>query len=333
MVVDVLVDLQFGDSGKGKISKALDESINYDAICKVQGGSNAGHAVWIGDDKYTAHHLTSAIYSDADVFIGPGCVLNPSKFLQEIDEFNEKFNVKTRTFIHPSTHIVTADHIREEESESIIGTTRQGIGPAYSDKYRRTGIRAKSVSELSRFIAPDIPFVDMGYEKVLMEGSQGFWLDIDHGNYPYVTSSHIHPAFAFTSFGISMKHLGRVFGVAKVYETYVGTSNYIVNSDAEFEKLAQEYGQEYGETTGRLRKVGYLNIDKLVDSCKMCGVDEIFLNKADILEKIGKYPFIRKGLVHLSDNMDDFKSKVTHILNKEEKLDINITFSGNKHGI
>jgi len=207
MRIDVLIDLQRGDCGKGKISKVLDDKYNYSAIMKFNGSGNAGHAVWIGDKKYTAHYLTSGIYNkDCKIVIGPGCVLNTKEFLSEFDRFNGRFKLEGRTFIHPYTHIITANHISDDYNENKIGTTNKGNGPCYSDKYKRTGIRAQDVEELSRFILPkkivkDImkirPTITSGHGKLLMEGSQGWWLDIDHGDYPYVTSSHIHPAFAF----------------------------------------------------------------------------------------------------------------------------------------
>ncbi len=219
MKVNCMIDLQRGDGGKGKISKVLDEKYNYSAIIKFNGSGNAGHAVWIGDKKYTAHYLTSGVYNkESKVVIGPGCVLNVGDFLSEYEIFNDEFELEGRTFIHPYTHIITDEHIEIDKRETKIGTTNKGNGPCYSDKYNRTGIRAKDVESLSKFMLPENvvknimkirPTITVGQGEILMEGSQGWWLDIDHGDYPYVTSSHVHPAFAFASFGISMKKLGK----------------------------------------------------------------------------------------------------------------------------
>lgn len=282
MKVDVLVDVQMGDCGKGKVAKSLAKKYHYDAICKFNGGPNAGHAVWIGNKKHTAHMLTSGVYyTGCDVIVGPGCVVNPEQFLKEYKQFDKTFNLKGRVFIHPNTHVITADHLREDGKDTLIGTTRMGVGPAYADKYRRTGIQAKTVPELNEFTQswPTLHF----YDRILMEGSQGFWLDIDHGRYPYVTSSHIHPAHAFTTFGIPMQNLGTVWGVGKVYETYVGNNENMVTCDREEAMLIRDVGNEFGETTGRPRKIGYLNLPRLITACNMVGVNRLVLNKMDVL--------------------------------------------------
>lgn len=331
--VDVLCDVQFGDCGKGKVSKSLIARNKYDAVAKYNGGSNAGHAVWVGDKKYTAHQLTSGIYySDCDIVIGPGCVVNVEKFLKEFNDFDKEFDLAGRVFICDNVHIVTEDHIEQETKESKIGTTRQGIGPAYSDKYRRTGLRAKDVPELAPFLLSRWMGDIESYDNVLMEGSQGFWLDIDHGAYPYVTSSHIHPAHAFTTFGLPIQSLGKVYGVGKVYETYVGTSDDIVKATLDDEELIRKAGSEYGETTGRPRKVGYLDLSKLITACNMIGVDSLVLNKMDILEELNIYKLWFEGLLYEFNYASEFETFVrSHI---EENTDVEeIFFSGNKEKV
>lgn len=329
MKIDVLVDLQFGDCGKGKISKYLLEQNNYEAICKYNGGPNAGHAVWIGDKKYTAHMLTSAIYDpDCVVVVGPGCVLNIDKFLKEIEQFSE-FNLENRIIIHPHVHIIQGKHIEEDSKDSKIGTTKQGMGPCYADKSLRTGIRAEEVVKLKPYVRNWKPT-----ESCLMEGSQGWWLDIDHGFYPYVTSSNIHPAHAFSTFGFPLQWLRRTYGVAKVYETYSGYSETMMKCDPQDEEKIRELGKEYGETTGRARKIGYLDLNRLIKAINSTGVQELFLNKIDILDelKIYKtyYHHYLGGFLHEFNTSDEFKNFIEKKLRQHcPYLEI-IIFSGNK---
>ena len=288
MKVDVLVDCQFGDCGKGKISQNLNEVFEYDSICKYNGGGNSGHAVTIDGKKRTAHYLTSGVYSkNTNIAIGPGAIINPDKFLKEMDDFDD-LGIKHRTYVYPQVHITTKEHVEEDSKDEKIGTTRTGNGPTYRDKYARTGVRAESVEELHSFLVWGKRMQDkvLG-ERVLMEGSQGWFLDIDHGFYPYVTSSSIHPAYAFSSFGIPMDYLGTVYGVSKIYETYVGNAKNMVRCDSEKEaEKIRELGREYGETTGRPRHVGYLNIPRLIEAVNKMGVHVLFINKCDILEQL-----------------------------------------------
>jgi adenylosuccinate synthase len=329
MKVDVLVDVQRGDCGKGKISKALNDKKQYDIIAKFNGGGNAGHAVWIGDEKYTAHYLTSGIYyPNTKIIIGPGCVLNPTEFLNEYNKFNEKFDLDERVFIHPYTHIITQEHIDEEIKESRIGTTRKGIGPAYSSKYARTNIRAENVEELKRFLLPTPNVMQLNPKNILMEGSQGWWLDIDHGSYPYVTSSHMHPGFAFTTYAIPLKYVNKVYGVAKIYETYVGVAKDLVVCTEEDAHIIREAGQEYGETTGRPREIGYLNIIDLANACNSTGVDVLYINKCDILEEVGIFKVLMNNVVLPFENFKNMKTFVkSFIKNNTNVKKVNFSFT------
>lgn len=343
MKIDVLIGLSRGDEAKGKISKVLNEKNNYSAIIKFNGSGNAGHAVWIGDKKYTAHYLTSGIYNkDTKIVIGPGCVLNPKEFLQEYDLFNKEFNLEGRTFIHPYTHIIQDKHLQHDSGENKIGTTNKGNGPCYADKYQRTGIRAINVEELKDFILPDNivkdimkirPTITSGHGNLLMEGSQGWWLDIDHGSYPYVTSSHIHPAFAFASFGIPMQKLSKVYGVCKIYETYVGNATNLVTSSKEDANMIRDVGKEYGETTGRPRQIGYLDIQRLVDAINHTGVEELYFNKVDVLEQVKIFKILDNGVIRVFDTLEEMKEFILDILVVwTEIYRENIHFSGSKDG-
>jgi len=343
MKVDALVDLQFGDSGKGKISKVLNEQNNYSAIIKFNGSGNAGHAVWIGDKKYIAHYLTSGIYNkETKIVVGPGCVINSKEFIKEYELFNKEFSLDGRVFIHPYTHIITQEHINIDLKEDKIGTTNKGNGPCYSDKYKRVGLRTDSVKELEKFILPekmvkDImkirPKVTSSQGRILMEGSQGWYLDIDHGNYPYVTSSHIHPGFAFTSFGIPLQLIGDVYGVCKIYETYVGNGENIVISSKEDEEMIRDVGKEYGETTGRPRKIGYLNIQRLIDAANHCGVNILYINKIDVLRKLNIFKIIDlENNIKIFENFYDMTEYIKEQLMLNVRFLMKIKFSGEKDG-
>ena len=332
MKVDVLVDVQRGDCGKGKVSKSKNDKEKYDIIAKFNGGGNAGHAVWIGDNKYTAHYLTSAIYDkNSKIVIGPGCVINPDEFLIEYEQFNEEFELDGRVFIHPYTHIIQSEHVEEDSKETKIGTTKKGIGPAYSAKYARTNFRAESEPLLESFLLPTPDVLDLKPKKILMEGSQGWWLDIDHGSYPYVTSSHMHPGFAFTTFGIPLQNLDKVIGVAKIYETYVGVSKGLVYCSEEDAHIIREAGKEYGETTGRPREIGYLNLQDLIAACNHVGVDDLYINKCDILKEVGIYKIIMNNIVLPFDTFNEMLNFVESYIKEHTKVE-NVYFSFTKDG-
>lgn len=315
-MIDVLIDVQRGDCGKGKLSKKLIELgkppwHRYAAVAKYNGGGNAGHAIWIDDIKHTTHYLTSAIYvKRSHVLIGPGCVLNPEEFLKEYEKFDKIFNLSGRVFIHPYTHIITNEHIRIDDVDNKLGTTKKGIGPAYTDKYARIGIRAEQISELKPFMLADRNNLLDKYADILMEGSQGWWLDIDWGDYPYVTSSHIHPGFAFATFGLPLYFLRTIYGVCKPYETYVGSNETLLTCEEEDANIIREVGKEYGETTGRPRKIGYLDITKLATAINATGVNQLIVNKCDVLEETKIFKILysvpeRKILRYSSiDNME-----------------------------
>jgi len=206
-----------------------------------------------------------------------------------------------------------------------------------SDKYRRTGIRAGDVKELKDFVLDfDKKFIN-DYKRVLMEGSQGWWLDIDHGFYPYVTSGHMHPAHAFSSFGLPMRMLGTIYGVGKVYETYVGNKSDMVYATPNHVTRLREAGQEYGETTGRPREIGYLNLDRLVEAVSRTGVTHLYLNKMDILEecKIFNVGYTNDKGIRVIKGLgtsSNFKEFVNEYVTRRIR-NVIITFSGNKYGI
>lgn len=317
--VDVLVGLQRGDEAKGKIAKVLVDSGRYRNVCKFNGGSNAGHTVWIDDEKFVTHYLTAGVYDEkCNIVIGPGCVVNIDKLISEIEEFeNAGIKIRDRLYITEETHIITANHLKKDSEEGgKIGTTGQGIGPAYVDKYKRVGDRFGHLSSfvcpihvirLSEFyIEPRTTFVG----RTLMEGCQGFWLDIDHGTYPYVTSSNTLPQHAFTTFGIPMHNCGLIIGAAKMYETYSGSKEDMLICSTEDATKIQKKGDEFGATTGRPRKIGYLNLDDLMVAIKMTGVDRIVFSKGDILLNTKIFKLVESGNIRSFDEFHNLKQYI-----------------------
>lgn len=318
-MIDVLIDLQYGDCGKGRTSKYLNKINSYDIIAKYNGGGNAGHSVFIGDKEYIAHYLTSAVYDkDAEILIGPGCVLNVKEFLKEVETFKD-FDIENRVFIHPFVHIITDEHIAQDDLDNKIGSTKKGIGPAYAGKYARTNKRAMDIPELEKFVSPALE--GLWHLDMLMEGSQGWGLDIDWGNYPYVTSSHIHPGFAFATFGIPLSKVGTIYGVCKPYLTYVGSSEDIVYCSEEDAEIIRKIGNEYGRTTGRPRKIGYLDLSQLTTAIQQTGVTKLFINKCDVLEQanifkmrdtLNEILFSEIGKVVPFASMKEFKEEIEY---------------------
>jgi adenylosuccinate synthase len=191
-------------------------------------------------------------------------------------------------FIAKNAHIITNEHLAEDASDSKIGTTKRGNGPAYRDKYARKGVRAEDVPELESYLVDVYQELHDGkYEAVaLFEGAQGFGLDIDWGDYPYVTSSHCTTAGAMLN-GVPPRSVRHVWGVAKCYETYVGNKKF--ETAAKIFSQIREVGQEYGATTGRPRQCNWLNIDLLKKAAKINGVTNLVINKMDVLREVGAW--------------------------------------------
>lgn len=286
MTADIIIDLAYGDCGKGKISHYLTKKGTYTHVIRFNGGGNAGHTIYHKKEKFVTHSIPSGIFFGIKSIIGPGCVVNPVSFLREVSELEKKgIKTKGKLFIAKNTHVITSSHIKEDSKDSKIGTTKTGNGPAYRDKHARIGKRAEDIPELKPFL---IDLYEEFYEsgkkvKILCEGAQAFGLDIDWGDYPYVTSSHTTVAGALLN-GISHKAVRNVWGVAKVYETYVGNKEFEGN-DPIFPRI-RELGQEFGATTGRARQVNWLDIDLLKKAALMNGVTHVVFNKADILQEL-----------------------------------------------
>jgi adenylosuccinate synthase len=288
MIADIVVGLQYGDEGKGKVTHQLARNGNYTHVLRYNGGCNAGHTIYHEGKKFVTHHIPCGVFYGIPSIIGPGCVVNIKKLYEEIEALEaEGINVYDYLMIAENAHVITDFHIAEDKKDETIGTTKTGNGPAYRDKYGRKGILARDVPELEEFcidIFDELHSVDD--VEVLCEGAQGFGLDIDWGDYPFVTSSHCTTAGVIAS-GVPHSAIREVWGVGKVYETYVGAKQF-EEEDSAFELIRTE-GAEFGATTGRPRQIGWLNIDILKRSCYINGVTKIVLNKADILDRIGMW--------------------------------------------
>lgn len=334
---DVIVDLQAGDTGKGKVAHAL--ANNYDVILRYNGGSNAGHTVYHDGKKIVTHQVPIGVLYGKRSIIGPGCVVNLSKLEQEIKELNNVgFNTDGLIFVDERCHLVLDKHIEEDSSESKIGTTRQGIGPTYRDKYARTGTR---IIDVLKYNSPELPYSmidiyqflhkgDKEY-RILCEGAQGFQIDIDWGDYPYVTSSHCTVGAACLN-GIPPKKLRHIFGIMKAYETYSGfKTTFQDENDVDLQKI-QELGGEFGATTGRKRKVRWLDLDGVIKAVNINGVTDLIINKSDILELASIYKLVHCGVTHELKTITEFKEYVTNIILSNTNIE-NITWSTTPNGI
>lgn len=328
---DLIVGIQWGDEGKGKIVDMLAQK--YDVVCRSQGGHNAGHTIWIKGVKYALHLIPSGILNpNAINIIGNGVVLSPESIIKEMSQFK---NLQGRLFISDKAHLnlpyhSLIDQAKEKlKGEKAIGTTGKGIGPAYSDKINRIGHRiaelldteklANSIIEYfehnkivfdvldihtpnkkdllsllqkyKKALEPYITnttnmlwkFLDDG-KKVLLEGAQGTMLDIDHGTYPYVTSSSTVSAGACTGLGLAPKDIGNVIGIVKAYSTRVGNGPFPSEEFGKKGDVIAQIGKEYGTTTGRKRRCGWFDAVAVKHARRLSGCDELALMKLDVLD-------------------------------------------------
>jgi adenylosuccinate synthase len=335
MKVDVLLGLQWGDEGKGKIVDVL--TPKYDIIARFQGGPNAGHTLEFEGIKHVLHTIPSGIFREGVMnVIGNGVVIDPVIFQTELDKLKPyNIDVKSRLIISKKAHLILPTHrILDAASETAkgknkIGSTLKGIGPTYMDKTGRNGLRVgdiyapnfevkykalvkKHESMLSRYpdfeynltelegpwlnaieLLKQIPAVDseqyinnaikMG-KKVLAEGAQGTMLDIDFGTYPYVTSSNTVSAGTCTGLGVAPNTIGKVIGIFKAYCTRVGSGPFPTELDDEIGEKIRKEGFEFGATTGRPRRCGWVDLPQLKYAIMINGATELSMMKADVLD-------------------------------------------------
>jgi len=237
---------------------------------------------------FVTHHIPAGVFFGVKSIIGPGCVVNLEQFFNEIHDLQEAgIETTGMVFIASNAHIITESHLEEDGKDTKIGTTKRGNGPAYRDKYGRDGVRACDVPDLERYVIDVYDELHNNSKNpvILFEGAQGFGLDIDWGDYPYVTSSHCTVGSAILN-GVPPQAVRKVYGVAKGYETYVGAKEFEPKKDAKIFHEIREIGQEFGATTGRPRKCNWLDLDLLRKAIQINGVTHLIMNKMDVLKEV-----------------------------------------------
>ena len=310
--VDIVSGLAWGDEAKGKIVAQLAKSGKYNYVCRWAGGNNAGHTIYINNQKYKTHLIPSGVFYNVKSIIGPDCVVNKKSFFEELNYLLEHgFNIDL-VKISPKAHIITDEHIEEDKKKYLNtqGTTAKGIAPCYRDKYARTGIRVCDDPDFKNYI-----WDEKLEGNILCEGAQGFWLDINYGNYPYITSSVTLP-YGACSLGFSPKLINNIFGACKIYDTRSGIDPDFPEdllNNMELLSIGDE-GKEYGVTTGRRRKVNWLNLNKLSYAINVSGTTHLIISKIDILVKLNVYKLINNDIITFDtfDNMKDYIENYLH---------------------
>ena len=286
--VIVVVGAQWGDEGKGKIVDMLSEEMDF--VVRYQGGNNAGHTSWKDGVKTVLHLIPSGVlHPNTTCMIGNGVVIDPEVFLQEVNKLGV---TPDRLWVSADAHVITPelkaeDIRRESEADTKIGTTGRGIGPTYEAKVARKGTKASEVEALLPCIRKDMKWVlndaIRSGKSVLLEGAQGTMLDVDHGTYPYVTSSNTVAGGACTGAGIGPTVITDVIGIAKAYTTRVGNGPFPTEIEGPLQDVLREKGQEYGATTGRKRRCGWVDAHQLRYAAMINGFTELALLKLDVL--------------------------------------------------
>lgn len=361
--VDVVLGTFYGDEGKGKIIDYLSE--NADVSIRCSGGNNAGHTITVNGKKFAFHLIPSGILNkNTKAIIGNGVVIDPKVLIEEIKNLKGNGYSVDNLYISDKAHIIMPYHImmdnlqEELRGDKKIGTTARGIGPAYSDKYERSGIRVedfisdrfeeitkrnierknvvfkcygkdlvdsnKIISEYKEYAKYLKPYVvdsvDMLHElleqnkKIVCEGAQATLLDIDFGNYPYVTSSNPTIGGVITGTGIGPKYIGEIYGVLKAYSSKVGEGMYLTEQNNEIGDKIRELGHEYGTTTKRPRRCGWLDLVALKYAVRINGITALAINHVDTIGKLDKiklcvaYKYKGENTMRFSTNINYLKN-------------------------
>lgn len=332
--VDALLGIVFGDEGKGKVVDVF--TPKYDIVARYAGGPNAGHTIIFEGKKFVLRSIPSGIFSEDKVnIIGNGCVLAPDLFMAEAKELEAAgYDLKKRLHISKRAHLILPTHrvldraYEAAKGKNKVGTTGKGIGPTYSEKASRTGLRVGDILEgfEAKYVAlkarheetlrnlgytdydiaeeerqwmegvaylRDFPLTDTEAEinralkegkSVLAEGAQGTMLDIDHGTYPYVSSSSTTSGGVCTGLGVAPNRIGEVFGIFKAYSTRVGSGPFPVELFDETGDKIREIGHEYGAVTGRNRRCGWIDLVALRYAIMINGVTQLVMMKSDVLD-------------------------------------------------
>ena len=389
MKIDLILGLQWGDEGKGKIVDVLTN--NYDIIARFQGGPNAGHTLEFDEIKHVLHTIPSGIFHDKKInVIGNGVVIDPVIFKKEIDTLkNLGVDVSSKLFVSRKAHLIFPTHRLIDQASELskgkkkIGSTLKGIGPTYMDKTGRNGFRVGELeidgweNKLNNLISKherliknfnveieyninelkdefldalkflkSLTLIDSEHyfhtslksnKKILAEGAQGSLLDIDFGTYPYVTSSNTTSAGACTGLGIPPNKIGNVYGIFKAYTTRVGSGPFPTELFDETGERIGKIGHEFGATTGRARRCGWLDLVSLKHSININGVTELIMMKGDVLsglEKLKictKYRYKNEIIEHLPFTIDD--SSLEPIYEEIEGWNEDITQVDNYHDL
>lgn len=356
----VILGTQWGDEGKGKIVDLLCEK--YHAVVRFQGGNNAGHTIVIGNNTYKLRLIPSGIFHQKDCILGNGVVIDPAVFFEEIQTLaNAGIFIEKNLHVSERAHVIMPyqklwEAIEEEyRGKNKIGTTLKGIGPCYSDKISRNGIRIFDIidkkrlqkrletilpikiktieahgkkcnftlesileeySNYGKLISPYVKDTSVLLEnynkenkKILFEGAQGTCLDIDHGIYPFVTSSNTCASAASIGSGVSLKKINKVIGITKAYTTRVGSGPFPTELHEEIGELLGKKGHEFGTVTGRKRRCGWFDIILLKYAHRINGLDSIVLTKLDVLSGINPIK-ICVGYKHKEQTLLDFPNNI-----------------------
>ena len=323
-----IIGAQWGDEGKGKVVDAL--ASEADLVVRFSGGANAGHTVVVGEEVFKLHHLPcGALHDHPASVLGGGMVIDPWAFREEYEALAARRD-PGRVYLSHEAHLVLPHHKKNDEGGGFVGTTGRGIGPAYSDKARRVGLRFGDLKDeavlrerLERLLTAkpnstarvDWTSVEEAFEalrevrdfvlpfvcdsskltrealasgkRVMFEGGQGTMLDLAYGTYPYVTSSHPTVGGILVGAGVSHKALGKVYGVVKAFTSRVGHGPFMTELEGEMATRLRGTGanqwDEYGTTTGRARRVGWLDLEQVKYACEVNGFDGLVVTKLDVL--------------------------------------------------
>ena len=349
---DIVIGLVYGDEGKGKITNylshqaSLTPNANENLCIRYNGGPNAGHTIYINGQKLVTHQVPTGVLYGMSGLIGDNCYVDLYKLnkeLLELEELTQDYTIRQRLFISGNANLILQKHLLNDSKETKIGTTRSGIGPCAIDKYGRTGQRLNNNIEHLSNIIPISNIVDsyliiqekvQKHKYILVEGAQGFGLDINHGNYPFVTSSHCC-ATDCLNIGIPMKYIRNIYGVCKAYDTYVGAKKFQDTEDSTLREL-QIQGEEFGATTGRERQCNYLNLNFLIKSININNCSQVIINKCDILQNVGTnaYKFYYHDDLISFNDFNIMINSITNILVSNTTVSrSNIKFSFSKTDI
>lgn len=361
MKADVIVGIQWGDEGKGKIVDMLAQK--YDMVCRSQGGHNAGHTIWVDGVKYVLQLIPSGILNPKAInIIGNGVVVSPLNILKEMSQFGTlvgRLYISDKAHLNLSFHALIDQAKERLKGEKAIGTTGKGIGPTYSEKVSRNGFRAgdllnpsklcddileyfvqnraifdvldiktptktELLNELEDYSSKLAPYItnttNMVWKaleenkRVLLEGAQGTLLDIDHGTYPYVTSSSTVSGGACTGLGLNPKDIGDITGIVKAYCTRVGNGPFPTEDFTHYGKTMGEVGKEFGAVTGRKRRCGWFDAVAVRYASRLNGCDKLALMKLDVLDGFDKikvcvaYNYNGERIDYMPSNMDNVEA-------------------------